>query len=220
MSFTRLRPPAALLVVGLLGLGGAARADDPPARGADAGQETPSEPEAPPPKAPDLVAPTPALAKLLAPTEGEAEPARELKRVFLATLHYLFSRDLERLLPYFHPAHRMHVGQGEFEAAPPEALREVLGRHFRAGAGRPKIALAEVLVPGSLRVLSRARAAEPEAEGRDADPNEPIDPARVARWMEPGDWLVLARLDHEDLPAAVFYVLRRDGERFKVVLAE
>src|SRR5690606_28660296 len=77
-------------------------------------------------KAPDLVKPTAELAALLAPYEDEAEPTRELKRACVAILHYLFSRDLERLLPYFHPQLRMHVGQGEFQAIGPAELRELL----------------------------------------------------------------------------------------------
>lgn len=114
----------------------------------------------------------------------------------------------------------MHVGQGEFEPAPPAVMREVLGTQFEQVKDEPTIPLADALVKGSLQVFSHERAKAPPKVDEQEELSRPIDPERVARWMRPGDWLVLARLDHPDLPAGVFYVLRRDGERFKVVLGE
>ncbi len=112
----------------------------------------------------------------------------------------------------------MHVGQGEFQTIGPAELRRLLESQLAAEEAEEKPPkLSAALVKGSLRVYSRARAKEVDAE---AEGWREIAPERVARWMEDGDWLVLARLDHPALPAEVFYVFRRDGERFKAVLSD
>lgn len=187
----------------------AVRAQDPaPPEGAKPADE------AKPERAPDLVAPTPELAPQLARFDEEAEPGRELKRAFVSVVAYLLAGDVDRALPYFHPDLRFHVGAGDLEPVPPARLAEQL-REQRAEASR--LPVAEVVDLASVRAYSRARAAEVDA---DEEGWTEVEPAQVAKLMQDGDWLVLARLERADFGAETFYVFRKDGERYKVVLAE
>lgn len=163
-------------------------------------------------RAPDLVAPRPELAALLERFDEEAEPGRELKRAFVSVVAYLLAGDVDRALPYFHPDLRFHVGAGDLVPMPPARLAEQL-----KGAEASRLPVADVLDLTAVRAYSRARAAEvdPDAEGW-----TDIAPANVARLMLDGDWLVMARLKAAGFGAETFYVFRKDGERYKVVLAE
>lgn len=165
-------------------------------------------------RAPDLVAPDPELARHLARFDDEAEPGRELKRAFVSVVAYLLAGDVERALPYFHPDLRFHVGAGDFEPVPPERLAEQL-REQRDEAAR--LPVAEVLDLASVRAYSRARAAEVDAakEGWTE-----VEPAQVTKHMSDGDWLVIAKVKRPEFGRETFYVFRKDGERYKVVLAE
>jgi hypothetical protein len=192
----------------LLALVGASRADDaPPA--------TPPAAE----KAPDLVEPTAELAPHLAPFDAEAEPGRELKRGLIAVAYYLLAGDVDRAVQYFHPDLQFHVGSGDLEPMPPAQLRglfeEQQRERQREGGPRPK--LTDVVDLGHVRAYSRERALEVDAE---AEGWETVEPAQIARLMREGDWLVMARLRGGDWGRELFYVFRKDGPRFKVVLAE
>lgn len=199
---------APLLTTGLIVASG--QDAPPPAKdGADAGATGASDE-----RAPDLVAPPPALAPHLARFDGEAEPGRELKRAFVSVVAYLLAADVERALPYFHPDLRFHVGAGDLEAVPPERLREQL-KEQRADGPRPE--LTEVLDLASVRAYSRARAREVDAA---AEGWQEIEPGQVARLMRDDDWLVMARLVGDGFGRETFYVFRKDGPRYKVVLAE
>jgi hypothetical protein len=191
------------------------RADD----GAPAAPQggPPAGPPAPAPDgpAPDLVPPPPDLARVLARFDGEAEPGRELKRAFVAVVYYLLRGDVEHAVAYFHPDLRFDAGQGDLQPVPPARLREALAA--RAGeASGPRPPLEEVLDLDRVRAYSRARAREVDhlVEGFEADP------AKIAQVMKDDDWLVMGRLKGGDFGHETFYVFRRDGARFKIVLAE
>lgn len=170
--------------------------------------------DAKPAPAPDLVAPPAELAPHLARFDEEAEPGRELKRAFVSVVAYLLAGDVDRAAPYFHPELRFHVGAGDLEAVSPERLRAQLKQQAAEAAKRP---VAEVLDLASVRAYSRERATEVDAaeEGW-----QEVEPAQVARLMQDGDWLVLAKLQGGDFGGETFYVFRKDGARYKVVLAE
>ena len=180
-------------------------------------------------KAPDLVQPTKALAPLLKRFDKEAEPGRELKRSFLSVLHYLFTRDVARVLPYFHPELVMHTGAGELEPVPPKRLKAM----FEAQSDAPPVAggkpLGELIVLESLAAIPRSRLAKAKAaEGKAGPPiallpeGYRLDPLRLLPFLEEGDWVVAVRFKEgiEGLPPEAFYVLRRHKGRFKVALGE
>ncbi|MGE0711933.1 MAG: hypothetical protein AB7N76_03210 [Planctomycetota bacterium] len=233
------------LILALPPAGSAARADDgkqPPAKpapepgpkpapkpgpepgpkqpAAKPGQDGKPGQDAKPKKAPDLVPPTPELAKLLARYDREAEPGRELKRAFLSVLHYLFRRDVKRAIAYFHPDLRVHTGSGDLAALPLEELEALFQRQRDEpppGEGKP---LAELALLETLTVLSQERIAAAKKDEELAKEFR-IDPRRLLPHLRAGDWLALVRFRKaEGVPPEVFYVFRRHGERFKVVLAE
>lgn len=179
--------------------------------------------------APDLVEPTPALAPLLKRFDKEAEPGRELKRAFLSVLHYLFTRDVPRALPYFHPELVMHSGGGELVPVPPKRLKAM----FEAQADAPPIAggkpLGELIRVESLCAIPRARLVKAKAAQGKAGPPIALlseayrlDPLRLLPVTKEGDWVVAVRFKEgiEGLPPETFYVLRRHKGRFKVALGE
>ena len=74
----------------------------------------------------------------------------------------------------------------------------------------------QVLDLASVRAYSRAGA-------RDADRLKDgwrTDPRHVARLMADDDWLVIGKLLDPEWGEETFYVLRKDGPCWKVVLAE
>jgi hypothetical protein len=169
-------------------------------------------------RAPDLVAPAPELAATLARFDAEAEPGRELKRAFVSVVQYLLVGDVDKTVVYFHPDLRFHVGNGDLEPMPPARLRAMLAEQKAEveAAGERRPALAETLDIASVRAYSRARARELDglAEGFE------VEPAKIADLMQDDDWLVIGRLKGGEWGTELFYVFRRDGERWKVVLAE
>lgn len=209
------RLPASLLSLAVVvAIVGASRADD----GAPPSGPGPAAP-APAERAPDLVEPTAELLPHLASFDDEAEPGRELKRALVAVAHYLLVCDVDRAVQYFHPDLQFHVGSGDLEAMPPARLRALLEEQkreaVREGGARPK--LPDVVDLARVRAYSRERALEVDAE---AEGWEALEPAQIARLMREGDWLVMARLRGGDWGTELFYVLRKDGARYKVVLAE
>lgn len=180
-------------------------------------------------KAPDLVEPTKALAPLLKRFDKEAEPGRELKRAFLSVLHYLFARDVPRVLPYFHPELVMHTGGGELEPVPPKRLKAMFEAQRDApppAGGKP---LGELIVLDSLSAIPRSRLLQAKAaEGKAGPPiallpeGYRLDPLRLLPVLKEGDWVVAVRFKEgiEGLPPETFYVLRRHKGRFKVALGE
>lgn len=196
-----------LSLVILVGLVGASRADDA------------AQPEGPPKaeRAPDLVAPSAELAPHLATFDEEAEPGRELKRSLVAVVYYLLVCDVDRAVQYFHPDLQFHVGAGDLEPVPPATLRELFEQQKREAGSAPRPKLADVVDLTRVRAYSRERALEVDAE---AEGWEEFQPAQVAKLMRQGDWLVMAKLKGGDWGTELFYVFRKDGERFKVVLAE
>lgn len=226
---TSTRRPRSVFIAALALLAAAAaalpgRADDGPSPPADpeapADARAPADEEPPAPaRAPDLVAPPPELAAHLSRFDEEAEPGRELKRAFVSVVAYLLAADVERALPYFHPDLRFHVGAGDLEPVAPAQLARVLGqqREEAGASGEARSPLADVLDLASVRAYSRARAAEVDAA---AEGWKEVEPAQVARLMQEGDWLVLARLRGGEWGGETFYVFRKDGARYKVVLAE
>ena len=172
--------------------------------------------------APDLFKPTKALAALLAKLPKDAEPTRELKRAFLAAYHYLLSYEVDGALYYFHPEFKFHLGAGEVRAVPPKELAKL----FRAQAADPERTelpkLAKVALLGSLTVLSFEEISAAKTRDELARGFR-IDAKAVLPHMKAGDWLVVIKLDlpeGSDLPPELYAVLRRDKQRFKVVLTE
>lgn len=178
------------------------RADDPPA----------------PQRAPDLVTPAADLAPVLSRFDGEAEPGRELKRAFVSVVAYLLAGDVDRVVPYFHPALRFHAGGGDLEPVPLDALRALLTQQKAEldAAGERRPTLLETLDVESVRAWSRARAREVDGLAQGFE----VEPAKIADLMQEDDWLVIARLKGGDWGTELFYIFRKHGERYKVVLAE
>jgi len=220
-----IRRGAALLLT--LTLGAPALADEGPA--SKPAKSPASKKDAPKKKAPDLVKPTKALAPLLKRFDKEAEPGRELKRAFLSVLHYVFTRDVPRVLPYFHPELVMHTGGGELEPVPPKRLKAMFEAQQDApppAGGKP---LSELIVLESLSAIPRSRLVKAKAaEGKAGPPiallpeGYRLDPLRLLPVLKEGDWVVAVRFKEgiEGLPPEAFYVLRRHKGRFKVALGE
>jgi hypothetical protein len=175
--------------------------------------------------APDLVPLSPELDKTLEPFATWKEPKREAVRVVASLLDSVLHRDLEKTLLHYHKDFQTHLGEGKLEPTPPAKLREIL----KGLPSRPetKLTIAKLLVLDSVRVYTKEEALADEGQAFRKNPKavaeagalEKDDLVFLAKTRPPRTW---SGHDGEDevFEHEIFYALRRDGERLKVVIGE
>jgi hypothetical protein len=160
------------------------------------------------------------LARVFALFEKHPEPARSLERVYARALYYHLARDLDRVVECFHSDFSHHQSDGTVVSVPRAELRKLLKDGYDA-TPPTKLGLEQLVDFAHIRVYSKKQAHDSKDEGWHKEPHA------ISLLMADEDYLVIAPTRPEShgpnataFDLEVFYVLRREGSEWKIVLAE
>jgi hypothetical protein len=160
------------------------------------------------------------LARIFARFDKHPEPARALECAYARALYYHLARDIERVLECFHRDFAHHKPNGEVVNVTRVELRELLKSGYDA-TPPTKLTLEELIDFSRIRVYTKAQARESKDEGWHKEPSE------ISTVMADEDQLVIAPLRPAGqgekttaFEADLFYVFRREGSDWKIVLGE